>query len=230
MCTFNFLPGEVNWDSGFFGQFFDMIRDEGFTQREEKKGVKFEITPQIPAAVPTMQELDSQMIFRDPERKFAITMGKQLLSFHIVSTYADWESFNNELIIPYMGKYIGLGIYEKILSCQVLYLNSFRFDGKDSLSDYFKIVTPPMSQIGTEVFVNVNKSYLTPKGITLSVRVIPQPAAVPGTNQIMMECGAIGMVNNGLPIADWRSISGSVRQPIREFFEAIITPKLRETL
>jgi uncharacterized protein (TIGR04255 family) len=230
MCHFNFIPSDVVWDIGYFGQFFDKISLLGFTEREEKKGLSFEFsTNSKPSSPPKVNDVDPQMIFRDPKRRFAITMGERLLSFHIVSEYKDWESFNTDLMVPFMGKYLELGIYNQILSCQVTYLNTFNFNDSDVLSEYFQIVSPPLKNVGTETMVNVSKNYLTNNGIVLITRLLPQ-SSVAGEKKIMVECGALGQLDGGFPIENWKIISSDVRQPIRNFFESIITTKLRGTL
>ncbi|SDH70780.1 TIGR04255 family protein [Pedobacter terrae] len=230
VCTFKFIQGSVKWDSAFFGQYFDKIIGYGFTERQEKKGIVFQFNPAMGNQASTVQEGESQMIFRNPEKNYAITMGNQFISFHIVSTYKNWEVFNEKLMKPFMEKYIELGIYEKLFSCQLVYLNSFGFSPNDNLSEYFMVISNPLTQFGREANVQVAKNYITHNGIILNLRITPQPAGTDGLIPYMLECGATGTMQEGADIKDWQKISSDVRQPVRDFFESIITHKLRGIL
>ncbi len=232
LCTYRFIQGAKKWDSTYFGQLFDKIVNDGFTERQEKKGIVFEVTASINsggAQAPIVQEAESQMIFRNPSKNHAITMGNQFISFHIVSTYENWEAFNETLMKPFMEKYIELGIYEKILSCQVVYLNRFELPDQDDLSKYFSVISPPFKQFGKEVNVQLTKNYITSNGIVLNLRVQPQPA-IPNVKNLMLECGATGTIPQGRAINEWKSISQDVKNPVRDFFESIITEDLRSIL
>ncbi|MBB6235644.1 uncharacterized protein (TIGR04255 family) [Pedobacter sp. AK013] len=232
LCTFKFLPGPIKWDSGFFGQFYDKIQADGFSLRQEKKGIVFEIgnlNNGVPIT-PNVQEAETQMIFRNPEKNYAISMGNSYVTFHIVNTYESWEVFNESLMQPFMEKYLELGIYDKIQTCQVVYLNSFEIIAEDPLSDYFTVVSPPFNTFGREAAVQVSKNYVATNGIVLNFKINPQPTAKQNTKSIMLECGAVGTVTMGRPISDWKTMSQDIKNPVRDFFESIITEKLRQTL
>lgn len=233
LCTYKFIPGATKWDSAFFGQFYDKISDAGFTARQEKKGIVFEIAGNINGntpPTPNIQEAESQMIFRDPVRNFAITMGNSLLSFHIVNTYETWEAFNEKLMKPFMEKYLELGIYEKIQSCQVVYLNRFEKPEAQDISDYFTVLSPSFKQFGKETNVQLSKSYITPNDVVLNFRITPQQASIPQTESLMLECGAVGHLAMGKDIREWKAISQDVKNPVKDFFESIITDTLRQLL
>ena len=232
VCTFRFVQGSIKWDSAFFGQFYDKIINEGFSERQEKKGIVFEVNANMNNGnlhAPTIQEAESQMIFRNKTKNYAITMGSQFVSFHSVSTYLDWDNFNENLVGPFIAKYIELGIYDQILSCQVVYLNQFNFDENESLSDYFTVVTSPFEKFGKEKSVQIAKSYQTDNNVMLNFRINPQPS-VQGIKSLMLECGAVGTLVGGTSITNWKNMSQGVKAPIRDFFESIITDKLRRTL
>lgn len=230
VCTFKFLQGSTKWDSAFFGQYYDKIISSGFTERQEKKGIVFEFNPASGNQASTVQEGESQMIFRDPSRNYAITMGNQFISFHIVATYSNWESFNKDLMKPMMDKYLELGIYDKLFNCQLVYLNRFDFTHAEALSDYFTVLSTPLKQFGREANVQLAKNYVTPNHIVLNLRITPQPTPTEGGMTYMLECGATGTIPNGKTIGEWQSVSTDVRKPVRDFFESIITHKLRGTL
>lgn len=230
VCTFKFIQGSTKWDSAFFGQFYDKIIDGGFNERQEKKGIVFEFNPALGNQASTIQEGESQMIFRNTAKNYAITMGNQFISFHIVATYETWEKFNDDLIRPYMEKYLELGIYEKLFSCQLVYLNQFNFSDKEELSDYFTALSPSLKQFGREANVQLAKNYITANGVVLNLRLTPQPIAHEQTMTYMLECGATGTIPTGGEIKNWQSVSADVRKPVRDFFESIITQRLRGTL
>lgn len=233
LCTFQFIPGSIKWDSAFFGQFFEKIVGAGFTAREERKGVLLELAGNKNNAlpqVPTVQETEPQMIFRNPATNMAITMGNSMVSFHIVDTYDNWQVFNEKLMTPFMEKYIELGIYEKIKSCQVVYLNKFEFSEEQNISKYFSVVSPPFDQFGREVNVQISKSYVTSQGAVLNFRLSPIPPTLPLTKSFMLECGAVGNLDDGADIHLWKEISQDIKNPVKAFFESIITDSLRKTL
>lgn len=234
LCTYKFVPGQTKWDSAFFGQFYDKISDAGFTERQEKKGIIFEINGTekkgTDAILPNVQEAESQMIFRNPTQNFAITMGNSMLSFHIVSTYENWEVFNEKLMAPFIEKYIELSIYDKIQSCQVVYLNQFELAEDQKLSDYFTVVSPPFEEFGKETSVQVTKKYTTSNGAVLILRISPQNKQPSTSKTITLECGANGNIANGIDIREWKTVSQNIKNPIKNFFECIITEKLRQSL
>lgn len=87
ICGFQFLNETTAWDSTFFGQFYEKIKSEGFTERQERKGVqiKFDGNLKNKGAVPlTSSEIEDQIIFKNNITGMPIAMGKNRISFHIV--------------------------------------------------------------------------------------------------------------------------------------------------
>ena len=232
-CSFTFQEEEVKWDSAYFGQYYDKIKGKGFTIRNERKGIQVNVSANIEDTTKTnasLQESDTQMIFQDPNKGFAITMGNKALSFHVVRNYIDWDQFNSELLIPFYNSYSDLGLYKKVVNCQILYLNQFFLNVNESLSDYFTVVTQPLHDIGIEGTVFIQKSYIdSAKEMGLLFK-INSNLISDEKKMVALECGAVSLPspsNQNIPLIE---LAAKVHKPIRDFFENIVTDKLREIL
>lgn len=234
VCTFRFKEdSSKKWDSGYFGQFYDKIKSDGFTERREQKGIQVNVeqNPDEPiSATSSISEGESQMIFQDPSLGRAITMGNKHLSFHIIANYTTWENFIKSFLNPVLTKYLELGIYSKAEFCQVLYLSQFNFEFNTDISKYFNIISPQMPGFGLEGSSYTQRQYIddsTKLGLVIKINSTPLEN---GTKFVNCECGAVSLLseeNSNLALLD---LAQKVRGPIRNFFEHIITNELREIL
>jgi uncharacterized protein (TIGR04255 family) len=151
ICSFEFLEVSMKWDSIYFGSYFEKIRPLGFTERQERKAMKFQTLPgnsntgSIPPLTP-----EDQFVFKNPAKNWGITMSKGVISFHILKEYASWMIFRDELIVPFYTLYLDLGLGSGLRNCTVMYLNQFEKRVSDNLSDYFTIVSNIDKQFGPE--------------------------------------------------------------------------------
>lgn len=233
VCSFNFLDeDDITWDSGYFGQYYDKIKDLGFTQRNERKGIKIQFNgnaDQITeGGAASVEEVGSEMIFRNPEKGLAIIMGDRKISFHIVTGYIDWYTFYETFMRPCLNLYLEVGIYKRPDFCQVIYLNEFTFDPWESLADFFTIVTPPLSDVGIEGSVLVQKNYIANQlGLLVKLNANPTPDE---KKFVIVECGATSLPYPENQELGLLALANKTKEPIRDFFENIITDKLRSIL
>lgn len=232
VCNFQFIDdGTVKWDSGYFGQFFDKIKDRGYIERQEKKGIKLNVSANsndLPNAISTVEETESTMIFKNAENGFAITMAKAQITFHCVKDYINWDTFLKDVLIPLLDIYLQMGLYQKIQFCQVVYLNQFLFEQEIPLAEYFTIVTNPLNDIGIEGTVIVNKNYFTADiGMNVKLKSDPTPDK---KKRVSLECGAASLPLQKYTEMNLIDLANITHEPIRNFFEHIITDKLRTIL
>jgi uncharacterized protein (TIGR04255 family) len=159
-CGFQFLNETTAWDSTFFGQFYEKIKSDGFTERQERKGVqiKFDGNQTNKDAAPiTSSEIEGQIIFKNNSKGMAIAMGKSRISFHIVKDYKGWLDFVTNFIEPYTNIYKELGLGNGERQCSVVYLNQFIKQNDEKLSDYFTIISQIDSKFGVERTTSIQR-------------------------------------------------------------------------
>jgi uncharacterized protein (TIGR04255 family) len=122
-CGFNFLNETVAWDSIYFGQFFDRIQQFGFSKREERKGFQINFEGKADGSKPpvTSSTVEDQVIFRNPDKGWAVIMGQNKVSFHIVKNYPGWDTFTKDLFEPLLKEYKSLGLGNGPRNCRVVY-------------------------------------------------------------------------------------------------------------
>ena len=231
-CGFQFNNETSKWDSVYFGQYYDKIKDQGFTERQEKKGIQIQVNANpadsSTSIKTTSQNLEDQVIFKNPSNGWAVKIGKGKISFHIVNNYTIWEDFLNLFIKPYVEKYLDLGLGNGPRQCNVIYLNRFLKPATENLSDYFTVVSPMNLDFGIETTTFVQRVF-NDKGKNLLITKL-NSKTIDKTNTINLECGAVCINNDSINSVDWVDQANSTHAPIKAFFEAIITEKLRKEL
>ena len=234
MCAFTFKQGEVGWDATYFGNYFDKIKELGFINKQERKGIQVQFSNNVEELLnpqkPFVQELSSQIIYKNDEQGKAIVLGEKQISFHVIKDYKLWDNFFKDLIVPAYNKYLELGLNNKLQTCQVTYLNKFIIKENEELSKYFTLIQKSLSDEGTEEFTLIDTRYKTKKNIVLNPKLIAGGIEKETKNRIInMECTAIAVLTDNINI-DWVNIANDVHEPIRNFFEKSITDTLRQTL
>lgn len=229
-CGFQFPNETTTWDSTFFGQYYEKIKSLGFIERQERKGVqiRFNPNPQSASGVPlTSSEVEDQVIFKNNNRGMAIAMGKNKISFHIIKDYSNWQDFVNNLIEPYSRLYKDLGLGNGIRHCNVIYLNRFVKPINVKLSDYFTIVSPTNSNFGVETSTIIQR-VISNESNHLITKLNSQ--ATQNMLNINLECGAICSSLICMNREDWIFQANQTHEPIKEFFETLITENQRKEL
>ena len=66
-CGFHFTINNSVWDSTYFGQFYDKIKDSGFNEKIERKGIQVTIKEDKDSTKSRIasQEIEDQVIFKN---------------------------------------------------------------------------------------------------------------------------------------------------------------------
>jgi len=229
-CGFQFPEETVVWDSTFFGQYYEKIRNSGFKDREERKGVQITFnglladSQKLPFAT---SQIEDQVIFRNNEKGLAILIGKGRVSFHCVRGYQRWDVFLNDFIIPFSEHYKSIGLGNGKRQCSVVYLNKFTKSADETLSDYLTIISPLEQSFGIEIISSVQRVVSNEKNLLIAKL---NSQVVDKTKNINLECGAVCVNEECMNSDDWSYQASQTHEPILSFFEAIITKTLREEL
>lgn len=232
ICGFQFNKETVKWDSTFYGQYYEKIKLSGFTERQERKGVQIQVEASpVQGVFPrtTSQIVEDNVVFKNPSKGWGITLGKGKISFHVITGYTEWEDFLKSMIIPYMKMYLDLGLGNGPRQCNIMYLNRFNKQASENLSDFFTIISPLHVEFGGEINTIVQRTFNN-KGKTLLITKLNSIVNKEGINAINLECGAICISNDCMTTPDWIKQANETHDPIRSFFESIVTPKLRQEL
>lgn len=229
-CGFNFPEETETWDSTFFGQFYEKIKSKGFDRKEERKGVQFTFNAGLIStgnAPITTSQVEDQVIFWNSEKHEAILIGKNRVSFHIVKNYTSWEKFCSEIIVPYSRIYQDLGLGNGKRHCSIVYLNRFVKPLGEDLSQYFKIISPVAPKFGKEVMTFVQRVISNDRNLLIA----KLNSQILDSSQIVnLECGAVCVNEDCMKGEDWIYQANQTHQPILNFFEEIITSKLKSEL
>jgi uncharacterized protein (TIGR04255 family) len=228
-CGFQFPQETLGWDSTFFGQYYEKIKSKGFNEKEERKGVQitFKEVRDSGQSPFTSSEIEDQVIFKDNEKGWAIAMGKSKISFHIVKGYTNWNDFLSHFIVPYFTFYKELGLGNGVRQCNMVYLNRFSKSPAEKLSDYFTMISEIDSKFGIETTTVLQRIIENDSNLLITKL---HTQILPSGPSINLECGAICKSIVCMNSEDWASQANQTHQPIREFFESLITQKLRDQL
>lgn len=231
ICGFQFLKAP-SWDSTYFGQFYEKIKGHGFIEKQERKGFQIQFSTGLPNISPPSisagQTNDDEVIFKNSNKGWAIAMGKNKLSFHIVKNYTNWEEFRDQLIVPFFKLYLDIGLGAGPRQCNVMYLNRFNKLVNENLDTYFTIVSPLNVGFGSESTTFVQRVFNHEGKNLLITKLSSQTSTT--SKVINLECGAICINHDCINTADWIKQADDTHAPVRNFFEAIITDKLRNEL
>jgi uncharacterized protein (TIGR04255 family) len=229
-CGFQFPEETVNWDSTFFGQYYEKIKDSGFIEREDRKGVQIMFNAFISDSKSppiTTSQIEDQVIFKNSEKGLAILIGKGRVSFHCIKGYQKWDVFLNEFIMPFAEHYKSLGLGNGKRQCSVVYLNRFTKSVEENLSDYLTIISSLEPKFGVEIMSSVQRVVSNKKNLLIAKL---NSQVVEKTQNINLECGAVCINEKCMSNEDWSYQANQTHEPILSFFEAIITEKLRKEL
>lgn len=234
VCSFSFSNEENSkWDVGFFGQYFDKVSQWGFTNREDRKGFQIQFSGNIQELMnpskPVFQETETQMLYKNDDKSQAIILGNKMLSFHVLKNYTKWDDFKNKLISPGFKDYLDLKLPSQVQTCHFTYLNKFEFAKEENLSDFFTLIAPSLASLGDERGTTIDTKYQVSNGIIIIIRLFANPIDNNNKRIVNVECGAFANLADGQS-KSWIEIAEAVHNPIRDFFERIITQKLRDRL
>lgn len=231
-CGFHFDVNNSNWDSTYFGQFYDKIKDSGFNEKIERKGIQVTIKEdkEETNARIASQEIEDQVIFKNTSKGLAIILAKDKISFHSLGKYIDWENFSVNFIKPIFEIYSNLGLGTGKVKCNVIYLNRFIIDKNSKISEHLNFINE-INNLEDVFEVDSNfQRVFRKEDLTLLLRgnyVIDKNNL---SNKIInLECGSI-IDNSRINNENLLNIINKVHSPIRELFENSITEQLKNTL
>lgn len=226
-CSFQFPQETTQWDSTFFGRFYEKIKDKGFTEREERKGVEFTFGfRRNSLQLPQTTNVEDQVIFKDNKGR-AILMSRNKISFHIIKGYTIWDDFVNLFIKPYSEIYKSLELGNGIRECSLIYLNGFNKTSDLPLSNFFTIVPQHNSSLGTDAGIAIQKVIDNGSNLLIA-KFISQPEN--RSFSVTLECGAINTNMSSKSGSDWIHQANETHAPVNAFFESIITDDLRNII
>lgn len=229
-CGFQFPEETAQWDTIYFGQFYEKIKTFGYTDRQERKGIqiRFDATNLSPNNLPiTTSEAEDQVVFRNNTDGLAIILGKGRVSFHCVSNYKGWNVFADEVIRPLSEQYKSIGLGNGKRQCNIVYLNRFNKPSGENLSDYFTIISSLQLDFGTEIVTSVQR-IMSNKDNLLIAKL--NSMVIDNSQVINLECGAMCTNDECMNSVDWVLQANKTHEPILSFFNAIVTDKLKEEL
>jgi uncharacterized protein (TIGR04255 family) len=231
-CGFQFPEETVVWDSTFFGQYYEKIKSLGFDEKQERKGVQITFngnSPNINKSPFETTAIEDQVVFKNNTKGIAILFGKGQISFHYLKEYPGWDLFVKEVITPYFQFYKELGLGNGKRQCSIVYLNSFKKEKNHKLSDYFTIISPLEHKFGLEIVTSVQRIISSSNKKLLVAKLNSQ--IVGDIQNINFECGGICVDESSMcDTENWLNQAKETHNPIKSFFEEIITEKLRQEL
>lgn len=231
-CGFHFDMNESRWDSTYFGQFYDKIKDSGFNEKIERKGIQVTIKDNKEETKSRIasQEIEDQVVFKNTRDSLAIILAKDKISFHSLGKYIDWDSFSNLFVKPMFEIYLNLGLGTAKAICNVVYLNRFIIDKDSKISEHLNFINE-INNLEDVYEIDSNFQRVFRKN---DLRLLLRGNYVIDKNNssnkiINLECGSI---IDELKINKDNLIDtiNKVHSPIRELFDNSITEQLKSTL
>jgi len=222
LCGFWFSSEQNPWDSTFFGKFFELIKNDGYTEKEEQQGyqVKFELkNAEIEKPTAQTDKLEPRMLFKNPEKNTAILMASNYISFHKLPPYTSWEILLEEQIKPSLVHYNEIGLGKGLLQVQMLYLNSYNFKKETNLSDTFSFL-PAVEKfrIGKERSLLFQSQYELDPNLLLQIKLNSIPI-IDNNKQVFLECSC--MAYNKTGDENWLKIASQAHDTNNKVFNTI---------
>jgi uncharacterized protein (TIGR04255 family) len=230
-CLFQFNEETVTWDSTFFGQFYEKIKLRGYNQKEERKGVQIRFSGDLENvnSLPfTTHPVEDQVIFRNVDEGKAIMLGKNQISFHNLENYKGWEYFVSNVVKPGYEIFKQLGLGNGNRNCSIVYLNRFNKSNEEELCNYFTIVSKLQPDFGEEKLCGVQR--IVSNGRNMLIAKLNATTGLSGTKDILLECGSVCIDSELIGTEDWELQANQTHAPIYNFFDSLITSKLKHEL
>jgi uncharacterized protein (TIGR04255 family) len=191
----------TSWNSEVMNSYADLLRNEGFTNRQERIPVQisfqFQAGKSENIAGYAQSKESKELVLSNPDTQQAIIIGFNYLSFHLLNHYQGWEIF-----LPFIQSFFGkLESFEKNLSIQhiqVMYINTFSVMMNENVSDYLKFVpdTNDFGQ-GMEVQHSYQSNFFIQPNAQLFLRANIQTNFANSTKDIRLECSCVSSSYEG---------------------------------
>ncbi len=234
ICGFNFIESGIIWSSIYFGKYANQIEGLGFDNQEEQRGFQINfgegVVDQDSLPRVSAQEIESKMLFRDENLGRAIMLAKDQISFHIVRNYEGWESFSAGLIEKGMEAYKKVGLLQGKVRANMAYITRFELNPDEPLSDYFTFLNSVGTAFGKEKNTHIHRIFDEEDQDAFLVVRLDSTLNESGTKSVILQTGAITKPGIKRDDLDWEQLADMAHTPIRDFFESLITEKLRNIL
>jgi uncharacterized protein (TIGR04255 family) len=232
VCAFRFNPSENNWDITSFADYYNAIKEMGFSKKQEIKPMQlsFQLKMNEPPPIPQMVEGETQIVFKNEKEDQAILLGNNYISFHTINHYPGWEIFSDNLIAIYLQKYFDIGYGKGLLSAQMIYINKFDVDKTKKLSDYLSFV-PAMERFGEgdELSHLFQSAYKIAPNKNLQLKTILNVVNPDKTKTVILECNCIANNTSDRKIS-WMDLSRDAHDSAKNAFINIATQYFKDQI
>ena len=232
VCAFRFNPSKNSWDIMSYADYYNVIKNLGFTKKNEIKPVQFsfQIKPNEFPRNPQMIEGEPQIVFKNESENRAILLGNNYISFHTINHYPGWDIFSEELISIYLKKYFEIGYGKGLVSSQMIYINSFELEKDKKLSDYLTFV-PDMEHFGkgNEISHLFQSAYQIAPNKRLQLKTILNVIPPERIKKVILECNCVANndTNSTIP---WMVLSKDAHDNAKNAFINIATQYFKDKI
>lgn len=238
ICTFRFVNYEQTKDYlEYTWQFYQAIKEDGFTQKQRRPvhvNLKLHQDVAIEDVTPTVTQGSIATVFTNSETGYSIIFDEDLISFNCVNNYRGWDLLVNEFIIPYLHKYIDLGIPQQLQNAQMAYINDVPLGDSERLSDYLAFIPAiGMSDKSNELAIVFQGHYQMSPTVIASAQAMLNPEVTDGEKRAIIECNSIATASEPVD-KDWlnhaMSLASQAHLNARIVFDSIVTPHFKNRI
>lgn len=208
LCGFWFNPTSNVWDSTFFGKYYEEIRDLGYSEKQEQKGVQIKLGLKNDSgktiSSSEINEVESRMVFKNTKENFATLMAPNFISFHKLTPYISWENLLENQAVPGIEKYNNIGLGKDVEQVQALYLNKYTLDINEKLSDYFNFI-PSIQEFGIGIESNLvfESQYELEPNLLQQIKLNSIIDHSSNTKNVFLECSCFAFAHEQ---KDWQTL------------------------
>jgi uncharacterized protein (TIGR04255 family) len=232
VCAFRFNPIKNNWDLTSFAEYYNVVKDYGFSKKSEIKPIQlsFQINPNNIPQSPQMIEAETRMVFKNEDQTSAILLGNNYISFHTINYYPGWNVFLESIISKFLNKYFDIGYGKDLISAQMIYINNFEIEKNFKLSDYLTFV-PNMENFGKgdELSHLFQSSYDIAPNKRLQLKTILNVINPEKIKKVILECNCIANNTNNNDIS-WIDLANDAHDNAKNAFLNISTNHFKEII
>lgn len=216
LCAMWFDPKSNEWDSTYFGKYYDKIVNLGYTEKQEQKQVELQLELNLKQSSSHLKEGNTRMIFRNPDLKTAIILSDHYISFHKLPPYGTWEGLMETVVAKGLELYQELGLGKDLKEVQCLYLNRWELNDGEKISKYFNFL--PSIENGKEANVLFQANYEMADNISVQLKLNSTPKSN-GNKDLSFECSSFA---KSLTSNDFRTLATKAHDQANNVYRKII--------
>jgi len=216
-----FDPSQNEWDSTYFGKYYERVESRGYTEKQEQKPVKVKLDISHKNRQTEVTEDEPRMVFRNPTQKTAIILGNHFISFHKLAPYENWEKLIEEVVKPGLEIYFEMGLGRNMREVQCLYLNKYDLElaKGERISKYFNFL--PTIDDSFETNISFQGKYDLPENKTVQLR-LNGNSVQNEKMDLFFECSCF--VKSSSKDDDYLKLADIAHEQANSVFRKIITP------